>query len=372
MINSESELRLAFAPMEGITTAAFRSAQHAIFGGVGEYYTPFLNTGRAFLSRTRDRRDIDPDKNNGISLIPQLLSNDSRDFLTAAAELARMGYQEINLNLGCPSATVVSRHKGAGFLEDPDELDEFLEGVFDGISAVSETAGFPLRVSAKTRLGLRDPEEAYSLMAVYNRYPLSLLIIHPRVRAEFYSGSVHMDIFKDMCRESTNPVCYNGDILTVSDARRIRETYTPAGIMIGRGAVRNPALFRMLRAEADDQTDFSRITEAETGTRQADFSPVTQSRTGTRRPADISVHSKEDASAPSKDEIRRFLQLLQCNTARDIPEERNQLSKLKDVWFYLGTLFQDSARPLKKIMKAGHMTDYQAAVEELLTHDLRL
>ena len=359
--------------MEGITTAAFRSAHHTVFGGADHYYSPFLNTGRAFLSRTRDRRDIDPVKNNGVPLIPQLLANDSHDFLTAAAELAGMGYREINLNLGCPSATVVTRHKGAGFLKDPDELDEFLEGVFDGLPAVSESAGFPFRVSVKTRLGLSDPEEAYSLMTVYNRYPLSLLIIHPRVRAEFYSGSVHMDIFRDMCNESTNPVCYNGDILTVSDVKRIRELCTPAGIMIGRGAVRNPALFRMIRTVEDDQQPAGTSTPIKNDTATPSNNDTeTSSKKGPAAPSinDTETLSKKDTAAPSKDELRRFLQLLLSNTAQDIREEKNQLSKMKDVWVYLGTLFQDSSRPLKKIMKASHLNEYQAAVEELLTHDI--
>lgn len=373
MVNSESDLFLDFAPMEGITTAAFRSAHRTVFGCVDHYYSPFLNTGRAFLSRTRDRRDIDPVKNNGVPLIPQLLANDSHDFLTAAAELAGMGYREINLNLGCPSATVVTRHKGAGFLKDPDELDEFLEGVFDGLSAISEAAGFPLRVSVKTRLGLSDPEEAYSLMTVYNRYPLSLLIIHPRVRAEFYSGSVHMDIFKDMCRESKNPVCYNGDILTVSDVKRIRELCTPAGIMIGRGAVRNPALFRMIRAAADDQKSASTSvpTKSDTAAPSNNDTEIS-SKKDTAAPSnnDTKTPSIKDTAMPSRDELRCFLQLLLSNTAQVIREEKNQLSKMKDVWVYLGTLFQDSSRPLKKIMKASHFTEYQAAVEELLTHEI--
>ena len=361
--------------MEGITTAAFRSAHRTVFGCVDHYYSPFLNTGRAFLSRTRDRRDIDPVKNNGVPLIPQLLANDSHDFLTAAAELAGMGYREINLNLGCPSATVVTRHKGAGFLKDPDELDEFLEGVFDGLSAISEAAGFPLRVSVKTRLGLSDPEEAYSLMTVYNRYPLSLLIIHPRVRAEFYSGSVHMDIFKDMCRESKNPVCYNGDILTVSDVKRIRELCTPAGIMIGRGAVRNPALFRMIRAAADDQKSASTSvpTKSDTAAPSSNDTEMS-SKKDTAAPSnnDTKTPSIKDTAMPSRDELRCFLQLLLSNTAQVIREEKNQLSKMKDVWVYLGTLFQDSSGPLKKIMKASNFTEYQAAVEELLTHNLCL
>lgn len=166
-----------------------------------------------------------------------------------------------------------------------------------------------------------------------------------------------MDIFRDMCSESTNPVCYNGDILSVSDARRVRELCAPAGIMIGRGAVRNPSLFRMICTAADDRQPDSTLTPAKSNT-------AAPSNNDTETP------SKKDTAAPSRDEIQCFLQLLLSSTAQDIREEKNQPSKMKDVWVYLGTLFQDSSRPLKKIMKASHLTEYQAAVEELLTHDI--
>lgn len=324
---------LEFAPMEGITTAAYRNAHRVVFGGADLYYAPFITTGRAFLTRTRDRRDVSPDENRDTPLIPQLLSNDSAGFLSAAETLAEMGYSTVNLNLGCPSPTVVSRRRGAGFLTDPDELDRFFSDVFDALPAIRSRTGTSLSVSVKTRIGIADTSEAGALMDVFNRYPISELIIHPRLQREFYRGSVHMDVFLDLFRRSRNPVCYNGDLLTVEDASRVlglcRSAASPEkdvrplhGIMIGRGAVRNPAIFRMLRGKA----------------------------------------------APGAEEIRRFLTLLLRNTASDISGEQNQLMKMKEVWNWLGLLFENSERYVRKIRKAKNLNAYRVASDALLSH----
>ena len=346
--NDISSLRLSFAPMEGITTAPFRCSHHEVFGGADDYYAPFLNTGRVFLSRTRDRRDMDPEANRGIHMIPQLLSNNSRDFLCAAEKLSSIGYHEINLNLGCPSGTVVSRHRGAGFLEDTDRLDRFFEEVSDGLEKLNQgkNASDAVRLSVKTRLGMTDPEEACELIKIYNRYPLSLLIIHPRVQKEGYSGHVHMDVFLDMLRDSRLPVCYNGDILTAEDAVRVfrqcRERMAAlsssaavsdtggnrqghmscpklTGMMIGRGAVRDPAVFRKIRG----------------------------------------------GSSMEKSELLHFLDLVLRRTSEGIPEEMNQLSKMKDIWAFLGQYFPGQEKELKKIRHARSLVDYQSAVQQI-------
>ena len=330
IMNPNDELLLEFAPMEGITTAAFRTAPHELFGGADRYYSPFINTGHAFLTRTKDIRDIRPENNETISVIPQLLSNSSADFIDAVLALARIGYSEINLNLGCPSPTVTSKHRGSGFLEDPEKLDRFFCEVFEALPRAESEIGGPLALSVKTRIGFSCPEEAYTLMEIYRNYPFSLLIVHPRTRGELYSGNVHTDIFLDLLRMSRCPVCYNGDLMNTEDVNRILalcagtgpEENPLRGIMIGRGAIRNPALFRMIRGGAK----------------------------------------------PSAEEIRRFLDRYLAITAADIREERNRLAKLKDLWTFLGTLFSDSGRYLKKIRKAKTMAAYRAAADDLLAN----
>lgn len=105
-----------FAPMEGITGYVYRSAHHALFPHVDRYFTPFLQPNQNHRFASRERNDVLPEHNKGITLIPQILTNRAEDFIWMAGELEALGYDEVNLNLGCPSGTVVTKYKGAGFL----------------------------------------------------------------------------------------------------------------------------------------------------------------------------------------------------------------------------------------------------------------
>ena len=157
------------------------------------------------------------------------------DFLWAAQVCRDLGYREVNLNLGCPSGTVTAKGKGAGMLRDPETLDKFLEAVF---------ARAPLPISVKTRLGFADPEEFPRLLEIFNRYPLRELILHPRVRQEFYSGSVHMDAFRLCMAESNAPVCYNGDLTSLARIQALsREFPRLERVMVGRGLIADPGMF---------------------------------------------------------------------------------------------------------------------------------
>lgn len=166
--------------------------------------------------------------------MPQVMTRRAEDFLWAAEQVADMGYGEVNLNLGCPSGTVTAKGKGAGFLARPEELDAFFEAVFTKVT---------LPVSVKTRLGIREAEEFDRLLEIYNRYPISELMIHPRVQRDFYKNTVRLDAFAAALARSRNPVVYNGDLVTPKDCtaftRRFPEVET---VMIGRGLIADPAL----------------------------------------------------------------------------------------------------------------------------------
>ena len=141
-----------------------------------------------------------PEYNQGFRAVPQLLTKNAADFLWCAGELSAMGYGEVNLNLGCPSGTVVAKGKGAGMLAKPEELERFLDEVF-----ARAPAG--LRISLKTRLGLEDPEEFPRLLELFSRYPVSLLILHPRVRADFYKKPVRTEWFAYAAERYKGPPC---------------------------------------------------------------------------------------------------------------------------------------------------------------------
>ena len=120
----------------------------------------------------------------GVPVVPQILTNRAGDFLLASKKLAEMGYREINLNLGCPSGTVTAKKKGSGFLLYPDDLDRFFDEVFSDASVRNGE----FQISVKTRIGKNEVEEWPEIMAIYNRYPISELTVHPRIQKEFYKG----------------------------------------------------------------------------------------------------------------------------------------------------------------------------------------
>lgn len=172
----------SMAPMEGITGSVFRRPHAEVFGAMGRYYTPFVSplpkVGGRFIGR--NKRELDPAANAGLDVVPQLLGNDADRVVWAAGLLAQMGYREVNLNLGCPSGTVVAKGKGTGMLRDPHALEAFLQDVCERS---------PLPVSVKTRIGIADDSEFDELLDVYSHCPLAELIVHPRVQKDLYRGA---------------------------------------------------------------------------------------------------------------------------------------------------------------------------------------
>ena len=223
-----------FAPMEGLTDSIYRRLHHKYFPGVDRYYMPFLSpTIHRSLTHKEDR-ELPLADSVPFAAVPQVLTKVPADFLWAAQVCRDRGYEEVNLNVGCPSGTVVSKGKGSGMLRDAAALDQFLEEIFRDCV---------LPISVKTRLGLENPEDFYTLLEVFNRYPIKELTIHPRVRKQFYDGSVNMDMFRYAAEHSTNPLCYNGDILNLSQAEAIAKAYPVVqSIMIGRGLIADPGM----------------------------------------------------------------------------------------------------------------------------------
>ena len=227
-------MRYYFAPMEGITDSIFRRVHHRHFGGVDRYYMPFLSpTIHRALTHKEDRELPMADSENFVA-VPQVLTKVADDFLWAAQVCMDRGYDEVNLNIGCPSGTVVSKGKGSGMLRDLASLDAFLAEIF---------AKSPLPISVKTRLGLEDPAEFPAILEVLNRYPIKELTIHPRVRKQFYDGGIFEESFAFAVENSKNPLCFNGDITTLADIHRVAERYPQVqSVMIGRGLVGNPGM----------------------------------------------------------------------------------------------------------------------------------
>lgn len=225
-------MRYYFAPMEGLTDSIYRRLHHKYFGGVDCYYMPFFSPTEHRCLTPREARELPKADSVNFVAVPQVMTKSAQDFLWAARVCRDLGYREINLNAGCPSGTVVSKGKGAGLLKNPESLDAMLEEIF---------RDSPLPVSVKTRLGMESPEEFEALLAVYNRYPIKELTVHPRVRSVFYKGPIQMDWFAYAVQESKNPLCYNGNITTKDDIDAIRQDFPNVeAVMVGRRLIADP------------------------------------------------------------------------------------------------------------------------------------
>ena len=227
-------MRYYFAPLEGITDSIFRSLHSKYFPGIDRYYTPFLSPTVHRGLTAREAREIPKADTLTYEAVPQLLTKVSEDFLWLAGVCADLGYQEVNLNIGCPSGTVTAKGKGSGMLRDLKALEGFLDDIF---------AKAPLPISIKTRTGFYNSDEFPAILALYNQYPIKELTIHPRIRADFYKGAVDMDAFRYAMETSKNPLCYNGDLISLKKIRAF-ETEFPQieAVMIGRGLIGDPGM----------------------------------------------------------------------------------------------------------------------------------
>jgi len=224
-----------FAPLEGLTDSIFRRLHHKYFPGVDRYYTPFFSPTVHRALTPKEARELPAADTLGYVCVPQLLTKSPEDFLWMAGQCKDLGYQEVNLNLGCPSGTVTAKGKGSGMLRDPDSLDAFLNSIYS-------TA--PVDISVKCRIGFSSPEEFPRLLEIFNQYPIKELTVHPRVREAFYKGSVDMESFTYATENSRAPVCYNGDITRRKQLDALVQRYPGLGAcMIGRGLIRDPGMF---------------------------------------------------------------------------------------------------------------------------------
>ncbi|MFR5601197.1 MAG: tRNA dihydrouridine synthase [Lachnospiraceae bacterium] len=301
-------MRDYFAPMEGITGYVYRNAFEACFGPMDKYFTPFLVPTQNLEFTFREREDVIPEHNASLYAVPQIMTNKAKDFIWTAKKLQDLGYQEVNLNLGCPSGTVVSKGRGSGFLAFPEELDAFLDEIF---------AGLDMKISIKTRLGKEQPEEFVRLIEIYNQYPLEELIIHPRVQTDFYKKPVHMDAFLAGLEQSKNPVCYNGSLFTGKELQDLK-TCCPRldRVMLGRGLLIDPWLIRR----------------------------------------------QKDGAERDKKLLKQFYEMLFHGYLEIMSGERNALYKMKELWTYQIYLFADSLKYGKRIKKSEKREEYEAAV----------
>ena len=305
-------MRYYFAPMEGLTDSIYRRAHYTYFSGVDRYYMPFLSPTIHRSLTHREDRELPMAGSESFCAVPQILTKVPDDFLWAAQVCLDRGYDEANLNVGCPSGTVVSKGKGSGMLRDLEALDRFLDAIFHDS---------PLPISIKTRLGLEDPGEFPAILEIFNQYPIKELTVHPRVRKQFYNGSVDMEMFRFAAEHSRNPLCYNGDLTSVEQIAAIaREFPTVEAVMIGRGLVADPGL----------------------------------------------LCGGTDVAA-----LEQFMNALLEEYTVAFGGSRNAMFRLKENWGFLHTRFEGVDKLWKKLRKTTDLNEYKSITAEIF-HTLPL
>ena len=233
-------MKIFFAPMEGITDGIFRQAHHKIFGGIDVYCLPFHKLTQSWSLLTREERDISPEENEGLNVLPQALTRDPEQLSAWLFYVSECGYSCADLNLGCPSPTVTGRGRGSGMLRDPGYLQSFLDRAFSNT--------LPVSLSAKTRIGYDSPDEWPGILDILSAYPFSHVTVHVRTAKDQYTGPARQEAFGLALRKGLPHPVYNGDLRTPEDVRALcaRCPGTEA-VMIGRGLLADPALARRIR-----------------------------------------------------------------------------------------------------------------------------
>ncbi|MBR6401287.1 MAG: tRNA-dihydrouridine synthase family protein [Firmicutes bacterium] len=305
-------MNIYLAPMEGLTGNIYRAVFNKHFGGVDKFFTPFLPVAEKGALSTKGYRDVLPENNAGMKLVPQILSNSAEGFLVMCDRLAAdFGYDEFNINLGCPSGTVVSKGRGAGFLAYPEELDRFLDGIYKS----------RYKISVKTRIGMAQPEEFVRLISIYEKYPVHELIIHPRTGKDKYKNTPNWDMYAYAVQNSRHRLCYNGDIFTLEDMEKFKAAFPMADtVMLGRGVIADPALPALIKG----------------------------------------------GKLPDRQQLTDFFAELCDEYAKVLSGSTNLLHKMKEVALYLSWRFEGCEKTVKRIKKAKNIDDFKAAVFDMV------
>lgn len=342
-------MRYEFAPMEGITGYVYRNVHHQFYKKIDRYFTPFITPNQTRKFTSREMNDVLPEHNQGIEIVPQILTNKAEDFLWASEKLRDLGYEEVNLNLGCPSGTVVTKKRGAGFLAFPVALDAFLEEVCNGINRLG------MKISVKTRVGKDSPDEWEELLEIYSRYPLSELIVHPRIQTDFYRNHPNLDAYELAAEKNSSSkisLTYNGDLFSIQDFENLIERFpNTETVMMGRGLLTNPALAEQIEGMQE-----------KCGSSEAGFCKARRDD-----PCFSEKENEEKEKCDEKQRLRKFHDALLAGYSEAIPGDRNVLFKMKELWFYFGQAFENDEKALKQIRKAVKMDVYRDAVAKIFS-----
>lgn len=312
---SKNTVKIYQAPLQGSTDFDFRKVIAESFGGIDKYFIPYLSYGKGREIKKSQLREVFPENNSALPVVPQVLFSDQAELFDLVNILIDYGYQEINLNLGCPYPMATNKGRGAAWLEKPEALNEILQQLF--------AKKFPSRFSIKMRAGMKSDRDAKAIFDVLNQFPLEELIFHPRTASQMYDGKANPQLFAEAIPQVKHPKVYNGDIFSVADLQELQALLPEQNCwMIGRGLLTNPALAAQLKGEV--------------------FEPKAL-----------------------REKMREFHdRLLEANSAR-LQGDGHIVMKMSQFWAYFSKSFENPHKAMKLVKKSSSLLKYNAAVTEI-------
>jgi tRNA-dihydrouridine synthase B len=306
---------LLSSPLQGFTDFRFRNAFHRYFGGIDTFYSPYIKLNGKLVIKGSYERDILPENNTTLEVIPQIITNDAEEFLFVAKYVQQLGYKELNWNLGCPYPMVAKCGMGSGLISNTSQIEHILKRVHNETDII---------VSMKMRMGYENPTEILDVFPILEQYPIKNIAIHARIGKQLYKGGVDLDSFQKCLDTSKQKIYYNGDITSVEKFRMMQDRFPSIDHwMIGRGLIADPFLPSMIK---NNTTEYPKnkleIFEAFHDT----------------------IYQEYEAYLSGPTPIRM---------------------KMLGFWEYFSESFSNPQKTFKKIKKAGNSKNYEIAVKEI-------
>jgi len=306
---------LLSSPLQGFTDFRFRNAFHKYFGGIDTFYSPYIKLNGKLVIKGSYERDILPENNDTLQVIPQIITNDAEEFLFVANYVKQLGYNELNWNLGCPYPMVAKCGMGSGLISNTERIDHILERVHNETDII---------VSMKMRMGYENPTEILDVFPILEKYPIKNIAIHARIGKQLYKGGVDLDSFQRCLDVSKHKLYYNGDITSVAKFKMLQERFPSIDhFMIGRGLIADPFLPGMIK---NDTTEYPK------------------NRFEIFEEFHDTIYREYDAYLQGPTPIRM---------------------KMLGFWEYFSESFSNPQKTLKKIKKAANSKHYEEAVKEI-------
>ena len=308
-------ITLLSSPLQGFTDFRFRNAFHKHFGGIDTFYSPYIKLNGKLVVKGSYERDILPENNTTLEVIPQIITNDAEEFLFVAKYVQQLGYKELNWNLGCPYPMVAKCGMGSGLISNTSQIEHILKRVHNETDII---------VSMKMRMGYENPTEILDVFPILEQYPIKNIAIHARIGKQLYKGGVDLDSFQKCLDTSKQKIYYNGDITSVAKFKELQERFPSIDHwMIGRGLIADPFLPSMIK---NNTTEYPK--------------------------------NRFEIFEAFHDEIyREYDAYLQGPTPIRM--------KMLGFWEYFSESFSNPQKTFKKIKKAGNSKNYEAAVKEI-------